>query len=73
MAILEVSHLRKCFGNTEVLKNIDFKVEKGEVIAIIGPSGSGKTTLVNLISRFYDIQKGEILIDGIDIRRYTMN
>ena len=48
--MLEVTGLKKSFGNTEVLKNIDFKVEKGEVIAVIGPSGSGKTTLLRCIS-----------------------
>ena len=48
--MLEVIGLKKSFGDTEVLRNIDFKVEKGEVIAVIGPSGSGKTTLLRCIS-----------------------
>ena len=47
MAILEVKNLRKSFGKTEVLKGIDFSLEKGEVLSIIGSSGSGKTTLLN--------------------------
>ncbi|RPJ20019.1 MAG: ATP-binding cassette domain-containing protein, partial [Planctomycetaceae bacterium] len=51
-----------------VLKDISFRVEAGEKIAIVGATGSGKSTLINLLSRFYDVQKGEILIDGIDIR-----
>lgn len=50
------------------LCNISFKAEQGETIAIIGGTGSGKSTLINLIPRFYDINKGQILIDGIDIR-----
>ena len=48
MAILEVKNLRKSFGKTEVLKGIDFSLEKGEVLSIIGSSGSGKTTLLRM-------------------------
>jgi len=55
-----------------VLKNINLKINKGEALAIVGPSGSGKTTLTNLIPRFFDINKGRILIDGRDIRDVTM-
>jgi subfamily B ATP-binding cassette protein MsbA len=51
-----------------VLKNINFEIIKGQKIALIGMSGSGKTTMADLMSRFYDPDKGEILIDGIDIR-----
>jgi len=56
-----------------VLKNISFKAKVGDIIALVGPSGAGKTTLVNLLPRFYDIQQGQILIDGQDIRRITMS
>lgn len=52
-----------------VLKNINFKVNKGQSVALVGETGAGKTTIVNLISRFYDIKSGEILIDGIDISK----
>lgn len=52
-----------------VLKGVSFKVEKGQTVAIVGPTGSGKTTLMSLLCRFYDIEKGEILIDGVDIRQ----
>jgi len=55
-----------------VLKNINFKVKAGDIIALVGPSGAGKTTLVNLLPRFYDIQEGQILIDGQDIRKATI-
>jgi len=55
-----------------ILKNINLKVTVGDLIALVGPSGAGKTTLVNLLPRFYDIQKGEILIDGQDIRKATI-
>lgn len=52
-----------------VLKNINFKVSPGKVVAIVGPTGAGKTTIVNLLLRFYEIEKGQILIDGYDIRK----
>ncbi|TDT71454.1 ATP-binding cassette subfamily B protein [Hypnocyclicus thermotrophus] len=51
----------------QVLKNINFNVKKGETIAIVGPTGAGKTTIINLLTKFYNINKGKILIDGIDI------
>ena len=55
-----------------LLKNISFKVGKGESLAIIGSTGSGKSTIVNLIMRFYDVTDGEILIDGINIKEYKI-
>ena len=55
-----------------VLKNINLKVAVGDIIALVGPSGAGKTTLVNLLPRFYDIQEGQILIDGHDIGKATV-
>ena len=55
-----------------VLKNVSFKVEPGETIALVGATGSGKTTIINLISRFYDIQSGRILVDGHDISKVTL-
>lgn len=56
-----------------VLKNINLTVEKGQTVAFVGNSGGGKTTLVNLLPRFYDIKSGSILMDGVDIRDYTLN
>ena len=55
-----------------VLKDISFKINKGETIALVGNSGGGKSTIVNLIPRFYDIKKGSIKIDNIDIKNYTL-
>lgn len=60
------------YGGEWVLNGIDLKVRKGEVLAIVGSSGAGKTTFVNLIPRFYDVAEGVILIDGRDIRDFTL-
>ncbi len=60
------------YNGREVLKGIDLRVSNGEIIAIVGTSGVGKTTLVNLIPRFYDVTKGSIKIDGIDIRDISL-
>lgn len=59
-------------GDTEILKDIDFEVRKGSMVAIVGPSGTGKSTLVDLIPRFYDPKRGRVLIDGIDIKDVTL-
>jgi len=56
----------------EVLRDIQLKIEPGEVIAFVGPSGSGKTTLVNLVPRFYSPSKGNILLDGLEIENYRL-
>lgn len=53
-----------------LLKNISFKVNRGETIAFIGSTGSGKSTLINLVPRFYDVTDGEILVDGINVKEY---
>ena len=60
-------------SETKVLDNVSFTARPGETIALVGPTGAGKTTIVNLISRFYDIQKGTITIDGYDLKKVTMN
>ena len=55
------------YGEKWVLRHINLKIEKGKTVALVGQSGSGKSTLVDLIPRYYDVQEGEILIDGINI------
>ena len=59
-------------GENWILKDVSFTIEPGQSIAFVGKTGSGKTTITNLINRFYDIQKGEILIDGMNIREINL-
>ena len=64
------------FGYTpdqNVLEHLSFEAKPGESIALVGPTGAGKTTVVNLISRFYNINEGKVLIDGHDIARVTLH
>ena len=58
--------------NDWVLKDVSFTVEPGESVALVGHTGSGKTTVTNLLMRFYDIQKGKILLDGVDVRDWDL-
>lgn len=55
-----------------ILENFDLHVKKGETIALVGPTGAGKTTVINMLTRFYDVQKGNVTIDGKDVREVTL-
>jgi ATP-binding cassette subfamily B protein len=62
-----------CYEKDEViLDHVSFSVEPGETIALVGPTGAGKTTIVNLISRFYDVKEGSVMIDGMDVGSVTL-
>ncbi|MCP5469983.1 MAG: ABC transporter ATP-binding protein [Chlamydiales bacterium] len=68
---LEFKDVSFRYGEDWVLQDLSFTVKKGEVVAIVGPTGAGKSTIVQLIPRLYDIEKGEILVNGKPINRYT--
>jgi ATP-binding cassette subfamily B protein len=74
---VEIEFKNVCFKypNAEecVIKNINFKVKKGETLAFIGSTGSGKSTVIQLLLRFYDVTEGEILINGINIKNYPLD
>ena len=71
--MLEVRNLHKSFANNEVLKGIDLKVDKENVISIIGPSGSGKSTFLRSLNLLEEIDSGEILFLGENIKDYNIN
>lgn len=60
------------YGPNEVLKDLNLNVKAGEVVAIVGPSGAGKTTLLDLIPRFYDPSRGRVMVDGTDLKEYSL-
>lgn len=60
-------------GNENVLSDISFKVNKGDTVAFIGSTGCGKSSVVNLVSRFYDVTGGEVLVDGVNVKEYRKN
>lgn len=60
------------YEDVEILKNINLKIEKGKTVALVGSSGAGKSTLADLVPRFHDVSSGQLLIDGVDIREYSL-
>lgn len=69
---IEFKNVSFSYGDEKVLEDITFKASPGQTIAIIGPTGAGKSTLINLICRFYDVKKGEILVDNINIKKLDL-
>ncbi|MEG0768023.1 MAG: ATP-binding cassette domain-containing protein, partial [Clostridia bacterium] len=71
--VIEVRHLSKRFGDHQVLRDIDFFAEKGEVVCILGASGSGKSTLLRCINLLEEPTSGEIFFHGQDVRKHTLS
>ena len=69
---VEMRNVSFAYGNTVVLRDVSFKVPAGGSLAVVGPTGSGKSSLVNLIPRLFDVQQGEVLIDGVNVQRYPL-
>jgi len=69
---VEFRNVNFSYGDTPILKDMSFKAEPGQTIALVGPTGAGKTTVINLLARQYDIRSGSVLIDGHDIRDVTV-
>jgi len=69
---IELKNVSFKYNETYVLRNINLEIKKGQTVALVGQSGSGKSTLVDLLPRFYDIEEGEILVDGINIKDYSL-
>lgn len=65
---VEFKHVSFSYGNKEVLHDVSFRVPQHSITALVGPSGSGKTTITNLIARFWDVDSGEILIGGVNVK-----
>lgn len=71
---VEFKHVDFAYNNDEqVIEDLSFKVNRGQIVAIVGPSGAGKSTIASLLPRFYDVTNGSIVIDGMDIRNVTLN
>ena len=70
---IEFKNIGFSYNDTPILKNINLTIQKGKTIALVGSSGAGKSSLADLIPRFHDVTSGEILIDGINIKEYTLH
>ncbi len=69
---IRLDHVSFNYGERDVLRDVSFEIKRGQTIAVVGETGSGKTTIANLIARFYDVTGGKVLIDGVDVRDYTI-
>ena len=70
---IEFKNVGFAYDDVTILKNINLKIEKGKTVALVGSSGAGKSTLADLVPRFHDVSSGELLIDGINIKEYSLN
>jgi subfamily B ATP-binding cassette protein MsbA len=70
---IELRNVSFSYDGVPILKNINLKIEKGKTIALVGSSGAGKSTLADLIPRFHDVSSGELLIDGVNIKDYSLH
>ncbi len=70
---IEFKNVSFSYDDVTILKNINLKIEKGKTIALVGSSGAGKSTLADLIPRFHDVSDGELLIDGVNVKEYTLH
>jgi ATP-binding cassette subfamily B protein len=66
-------HTRQTWQRDWVLRDVSFSIEPGETVAIVGHTGAGKTTIISLLLRFYDVQRGAIRIDGVDVKEMSLN
>ena len=69
---IEFKNVSFSYDDVEILKDISFKIEKGKTVALVGSSGAGKSTLADLIPRFHDVSGGEILVDGVNLKDYSL-
>lgn len=70
---IEFKNVGFAYDDVTILKNINLKIEKGKTVALVGSSGAGKSTLADLVPRFHDVSSGELLIDGINIKDYSLD
>jgi ATP-binding cassette, subfamily B, bacterial MsbA len=70
---IEFKNVGFAYDDIVILKNINLKIEKGKTVALVGSSGAGKSTLADLVPRFHDVSTGELLIDGINIKEYSLD
>jgi subfamily B ATP-binding cassette protein MsbA len=70
---IEFKNVSFAYDDAVILKNINLKIEKGKTVALVGSSGAGKSTLADLVPRFHDVTEGDIFIDGINIKEYSLN
>lgn len=70
---IEFRNVSFAYKDEDVLRNVSFKVKPGEKVALVGPTGAGKSSIISLLSRFYDVRDGQILVDGVDVRSIKKN